>query len=196
MITVYPGGISADRGREAHPGFTRETETTLEGLTDPQPSHPAGVRNPSRRACPRVRASHDPGLSAPIPPGCPHNGSMGPGWRRPRHPSQSHSHGDEDIASPFQFQDPGGDVPVTPPRAIPTAMRTSPPRSSFRPGVATSPSPLPEPFPKGRSQSPSHRTPPKLRTWPKRPSRAHCTHVRGVVRRRLRVPLPRKTRRT
>ncbi len=27
----------------------------------------------------------------------------GTGWRRPRRPSQNHSHGDEDIASPFQF---------------------------------------------------------------------------------------------
>ncbi len=33
----------------------------------------------SSPACPRVRASHDPGLSAPIPPGCPHAGGVGAG---------------------------------------------------------------------------------------------------------------------
>ena len=74
------------RGREAHPGSTWERKATLEGLKDPQPSHPAGVRIPSRRAFPRVRASHDPGLSAPIPPGCLHAGGVGAGrasWDKP-----------------------------------------------------------------------------------------------------------------
>jgi hypothetical protein len=80
LVPPIPEGFQRlARGREAHPGFTWKTETTPEGLKDSRPSHPAGVRIPSRRACPRVRASHEPGLSAPIPPGCPHAGGVGAG---------------------------------------------------------------------------------------------------------------------
>jgi hypothetical protein len=53
--------------------------TAVFRLKHPQPSHRAGVRIPSQRALPRVRASYDPGLSAPIPPGCPDAGGVGAG---------------------------------------------------------------------------------------------------------------------
>ncbi len=86
------------RGREAHTGSTWEREATLEGLKDSQPSHPAGVRIPSQSAFPRVRASHDPGLSAPIPPGCLHAGGVGAG---PASWDKAITRGDEDVATPF-----------------------------------------------------------------------------------------------
>jgi hypothetical protein len=70
LVLPIPKGFQpVARGREAHPGFTWERETTPEGLQPPESSHPSGVRIPNRHAIPRVRASHDPGLSAPIPPG-------------------------------------------------------------------------------------------------------------------------------
>ena len=66
----YAGGVEAGSpGCEATPGSGNpRNHQPRQGFQISESTHPSGVRIPIRRAFPRVRASHDPGLSAPTPP--------------------------------------------------------------------------------------------------------------------------------
>jgi hypothetical protein len=66
------------RGAKRPRVLWRRVESTPAGVEELRIfARPAGVRIHDNAPFPRVRASRDPGLSAPIPPGCPHGGVVG-----------------------------------------------------------------------------------------------------------------------
>jgi hypothetical protein len=67
---AYAGGVEADSpGCEATPGSgDPRNHLPRQGWQTAGSSHPSGVRIHNRHGIPRVRASHDPGLSAATPP--------------------------------------------------------------------------------------------------------------------------------
>jgi len=87
----HAGGVGAGSpGCEATPGYGRKWMNNPGGVEGSRAFAPLpGCVFLIVRAIPRVRASHDPGLSAPIPPGCAHAGGTRnaphrTGRRRPR----------------------------------------------------------------------------------------------------------------